>query len=75
MEKIYVLWNFDCNEPIMTSHDRGLLEEVMWDMFADDVQMLYHFDSNPNYTLDWAWEDNLDYYQDYIEILELNVVD
>ena len=44
METMYVLWNYDVDEPIMASTDESLLEEFMCDIFMKDYQDMCNWD-------------------------------
>ena len=37
MKTEYILFNYDVDEPIFISEDKGLLEEIMYDMFFEDA--------------------------------------
>lgn len=78
MEKVYVLWNYDVEEPLMASTDESLLEEIMCDMFmedfADDCNWVIHNASDvsvPERLAEMAedsWECTLDFYCNYLYI-------
>lgn len=37
MKTEYILFNYDIDEPIFASDDRGLLEEILYDIFFEDA--------------------------------------
>lgn len=82
MKRIYVLYNMDTNEVIYASEDYDLLCEVMCDIFIDDVEYQWYWDSQWSIfeTEDlgerakMVWEDMLEWYNDYVIIKEVEVI-
>ena len=80
MKKIYILYNTDFNEVITTSTDRGLLEELMYDYFLEDLQWEFYVNSAdqpienmPRIVRD-TWWSVFDWYMNFIEIFESEVI-
>ena len=84
METMYVLWNYDIDEPIMASTDESLLEEFMCDIFMEDYGNLCNWDiydqiNTPTYETicciaDDEWDNNVDYYNTYIGIVSAPMI-
>lgn len=84
METMYVLWNYDIDEPIMASTDESLLEEFMCDIFMKDYQDMCNWDiydktNAPTdemirYIADDEWDANVDYYSTYIDIVSAPMI-
>ena len=82
MKNIYILYNQDICETLCASEDRELLQEVMCDMFMEDVLFQWYWD------LQWSvyeikdlperanmiWDDMIEWYWDYIIIEEVEVI-
>lgn len=74
---MYCLVNFDANELIASSGDRGILEELMLDMFFEDVYDEFCWNVGwpdsmaPEILANDAWYTMLDWYSDYISIEEV----
>lgn len=85
METMYVLWNYDIDEPIMASTDKSLLEEFICDIFMDDYSNdcnweCYQKKSPPTketlaYIADENWYGVLDFYNTYLDIVESPVIE
>lgn len=43
MKTVYVMWNYDCDEALFASEDKGLVQEMMYDFMIEDVQFNYNF--------------------------------
>lgn len=84
METMYILWNYDIDEPIMASTDESLLEEFMCDIFMEDYgnmcnQDIYDTTNAPTdgmirYIADDEWNNNIDYYSNYIGIVSVPMI-
>lgn len=84
MKKIYVLFNYDVNEIMAISEDRDLLCELMCDYFMNDVIFEWywgqqHHSIGDTYvkrckTAKHVWDDIMDWYNNYVEIIESEVV-
>lgn len=85
MKTIYILWNYDADEPIMVSTDKSLLEECMCDFFMEDYindcnWECYQKKSPPTkktlaYIADENWYGVLDFYNTYLDIVESPVIE
>ena len=85
METVYVLWNYDIDEPIMASTDESLLEEFMCDIFMEDFEYGCAWESNIvakdeltneeliNIVVD-NWDGTMDFYNGYIGIVPVDFV-
>jgi len=78
MKTIYTIWNYDVDDVVISSEDKDLLQEIMCDMYMDDCY--------ESYLWDLLWRDNgmdiqdifesmLDFYEDYIGIVESQVIE
>ena len=85
MKTVYVLWNYDEDTPVFASEDRSLVEEVMYDCYYDDSYYDFCWKVANPYALDidvrdlleyaiMAHEDTTDWYNSYMCILEIPVV-
>lgn len=85
MKTVYVLWNYDEDTPIFASEDRSLVEEVMYDCYCDDSYYDFCWKVTNPYALDidvrdlleyaiMAHEDTTNWYDSYMRILEIPVV-
>ena len=84
MKKIYVLFNHDINEIMTASEDRDLLCELMCDYFIDDVNFQWYWEQQTSIIGDTyaercetaknIWDDFMDWYNTYIEIMETEVI-
>lgn len=76
MKKAYILYNFSNDEAMYASEDRGLLEEIMYDLFLEDAYYdychCYHF--GYNVPICDIWDDILEYYNDYMTIIECPMI-
>ena len=84
MKTVYVLWNYDEDTPIFASEDKGLVEEILCDLYFKDAY--YDFcwkvaspyvrpidaEDLPDYA-QMAHQDILEWYEDYMAILEIPV--
>lgn len=66
---MYILWNYDLDEPIAVSEDKELLQEIMCDCFMEDAYMDYYY-ALGNVSVKDSWDDTLDWYNMYIDITE-----
>lgn len=79
MEKVYILWNFDIDEPVFASTDKGLVEEIMCDAYFDDIyqEYLYRCLGRPsfyeNLTINEIYDDITEWYNMYMSIVEVPV--
>ena len=82
MEKIYHLINDEeFPDVIYSSPDRGLLEEIMCDMFMEDCYYQFCWDEDFPYgnrnaaqVARDAWDDNFEYYENYVGISESKLI-
>ena len=79
--ELYCIWNYDCDEPIFVSPDKGLLEEMMYDLFLKDAYeefcwSLFSPYGNYELTIDEAVKDAYDttddWYNNYMAIIDLS---
>lgn len=82
MRKVYVLYNWDTNDIIAISEDRGLIEEIMCDCFMADVEYQWFWEQQ-YHTLEIAeaneyakdlWNDMVEWYEDNIGIYEEDLI-
>ena len=72
----YILFNYDIDTPIYISDDKQLLEEIMCDIFMEDAYNIFCeevYDNPhiiPGVLAQDVWDDNLDFYNMYIGIME-----
>ena len=84
MKKVYILYDWDVNEVIAVSEDRDLLCELMCDYFFDDTIYQWYWEQTYQApTTDYQdacrkakniWIDMIEWYNDYIGILEEEVI-
>ena len=84
MKKVFILYNWDVNEIIAVSEDRDLLRELMCDYFLSDAYYQWYWEQmNPKVPLDpevlprkakEVWIDIFEWYEDYMEIMEEEVI-
>ena len=68
---MYILWNYDLDEPIAVSEDKGLLQEISCYCFMEDAYMDYCYNCVlGNGTIQDSWNATLDWYNMYIDIVE-----
>lgn len=68
---MYILWNYEMDEPIAVSKDKGLLQEIMCDCFMNDAYMEYCYDCLlADSTIKDAWDSTLDWYHSYMNIVD-----
>ena len=80
--KIYHLINdADYTEICYSSYDKGLLQEIMYDEFLNDVICETYYRSRIYDSLEdvkiifkETWEDMLDYYNNYMSIQESEII-
>ena len=78
MKTIYTIWNYDANDAVISSEDKGLLQELMCDMYIDDCYESYLWDYLrwDNYLdIQDIFENMLDFYRDYIGIVESQMIE
>lgn len=81
---MYILWNYDTDEPIVASTDKSLLEEFMCDIFMEDYADMCNGDiydeiNPPSYKTihsiaDGNWDNDIDYYNTYIGIISVSII-
>ena len=79
MKTVYVLWNYDGDEVMFASEDKELVQEMMYDFFIEDAMSAYGWEYHER---DYKFPapisqligDVLDWYRDYVEIIEIPVV-
>ena len=84
MKTVYVLWNYDEDTPIFASEDKGLVEEILCDLYFEDAYYDFcwkvaspyvrpiNVEDLPEY-VSMAHEDITGWYEDYMGILEIPV--
>lgn len=85
---VYVLWNYDTDEPLFSSTDKSAVEEMMCDLFMEDAYDQFCWElfrpyilRTPNYTKENiinlandAMEDTMNWYDSYMGIIELTPI-
>ena len=81
---MYILWNYDTDEPIAASTDKSLLEELMCDIFMEDYEEMCNCDIYDKINVptneiihsiaDYLWDGNIDYYNTYIDIISVPMI-
>jgi len=81
---MYILWNYDTDEPIAASTDKSLLEEIMCDIFMEDYEDICNWDiydkkdvptDKKIYDIaDGTWDETIDYYNTYISIISIPMI-
>ena len=81
---MYILWNYDTDEPIVASTDKSLLEEIMCDIFMEDYEDMCNWDINDkvdassnkkiSYVADNVWNETVNYYNAYISIISIPMI-
>lgn len=85
MKTVYVLWNYDTDEPIFSSTDKAAVEEIMCDLFFEDAYDQFCWEifrpyilNIPTYTpkkvadlVNNVFEDTMDWYDNYMGIIEI----
>lgn len=82
MKKVYILFNYDVNEVILVTEDKGFAQECMCDCFMADVEYQWYWEqqyrSLENETIEQTahdiWNDMLNWYEDYIGIIEEDLI-
>ena len=77
MKTIYTIWNYNVNDAVISSEDEDLLQEMMCDMYMDDCYESYLWDYLrwDNYIdIQDIFENMLDYYNEYMVIVESPVI-
>jgi hypothetical protein len=85
MKTVYVLWNYDEDVPIFAAENRSLVEEVMYDCYYEDSYYDFCWKVASPYTrnvdaedlpeyANMAHEDTMDWYDNYMSIIEIPVV-
>ena len=85
MKTIYILWNYDEDVPIFASENRSLVEEVMYDCYYEDSYYDFCWKVASPYTrnvdvedlpeyANMAHKDTIDWYDNYMSIIEIPVV-
>lgn len=78
MKTIYTIWNYDADDAVISSEDKDLLQELMCDMYMDDCYESYLWDYLrwDNYMdIQDIFENMLDYYNEYMVIVESQVIE
>jgi hypothetical protein len=81
---MYILWNYDSDEPIAASTDKSLLEEFMCDIFMEDYEGMCNWDIYEKidaptdemirHIANDTWDGNIDYYSIYIDIISVPMI-
>lgn len=85
---VYVLWNYDTDEPMFSSTDKSAVEEIMCDLFMEDAYEQFcwetvrpYFVRTPVFTPDRvkeiakdAFDGTMEWYDSYMGIIEINPV-
>ncbi len=79
MKTVYVMWNYDGDEVMFASEDKELVQEMMYDFFIDDALEAFGWeyherDYKSPAPVSQFIEDTLDWYRDYVTILEIPVI-
>lgn len=79
MKKIYILYDTDNYEVIATSFNVGILEEIICDMFFEEIQWEYYFNyfyytSNESERTSKSWQKALERSMNYLVIYESEVI-
>ncbi len=79
MKTVYVMWNYDGDEAMFASEDKGLVQEMMYDFLIDDALCAFGWEYHEKdykfpAPISQLIEDTLDWYRDYVVILEIPVV-
>ena len=82
MKKVYILFNYDVSEIVLVSEDRDFVRECLCDCFMADVDYQWYWEQmhttcNPksiNETARDIWNDMLQWYEDYMGIIEEEVI-
>lgn len=77
MKTIYTIWNYDVNDAVISSEDKDLLQEMMCDMYMDDCYESYLWDYlcwNNEMDIQDIFDRMLDYYNEYMVIIESQVI-
>lgn len=79
MKTVYVMWNYDMDEAMFASEDKELVQEMMYDFLIDDALEAFgweYHERNYNFLspVSQFIEEALDWYRDYVEIIEIPVV-
>ena len=78
MKTIYTIWNYDVDDVVISSEDKDLLQELMCDMYMDDCYESYLWDllwRDNGMDIQDIFENMLDFYRDYIGIVESQVIE
>lgn len=78
MKTIYTIWNYDADDAVISSEDKDLLQELMCDMYMDDCYESYLWDllwRDNGMDIQDIFENMLDFYRDYIGIVESQVIE
>lgn len=82
MKKVYILFNYDVNEVILVTEDKEFAQECMCDCFMADVEYQWYWEQqyrsleneNIEQTAHDIWNDMLNWYEDYIGIIEEDLI-
>lgn len=82
MKKVYILFNYDVNEVILATEDKEFAQECMCDCFMADVEYQWYWEQqyrsleneNIKQTAHDIWNDMLSWYEDYIGIIEEDLI-
>lgn len=78
MKIIYTIWNYDVDDAVISSEDKDLLQEIMCDMYMDDCYESYLWDYlrwDNEKDIQNIFDDTLDFYKGYINIVESQVIE
>ena len=79
MKTVYVMWNYDTDEAMFASEDKELVQEMMYDFLINDALYAFGWEYHERdyqfpAPISQLIEDTLDWYRDYVVILEIPVV-
>lgn len=78
MKTIYTIWNYDVDDAVISSEDKDLLQEMMCDMYMDDCYESYlwsYLRWGDEIDIQDIFDRMLDYYNEYMIIIESPVVE
>lgn len=82
MNKVYILYNWDINKIIAVSEDESLMQEMLCDLFMDEViNKWYRHLSWRSYEVNElselasrVWSEVLEWYDEYVMIMEAEII-
>jgi hypothetical protein len=82
MKKVYIIFNYDVNEVILATEDKEFAQECMCDCFMADVEYQWYWEQqyrsleneNIKQLAYDIWNDMIIWYNDYIGIIEEDLI-